>query len=74
VFDGWRSSVFDLARDPGERVNVDFREPLAEAALRAALGAHLGRHGAAPPAATAAFDAETLRQLSALGYVATPGD
>ena len=67
LVDGLRPELFDLARDPQERMDRtnDERRPLA--AMRRAL-AGIDRT-LAPPAPA---DAETVAALGALGYLGTP--
>ena len=68
-----RAELYDLDRDPGERVNLLDREPARARALRAGLERQLSTErteiGAAP-AATVSPD--LLEKLGALGYV-SPG-
>jgi len=78
LYQGWAPSLFDLSEDPAESSDVRSDHPIAAAALRDALGDHLGRlavgRGAAGGsfahrASEAAVDPETSAQLLALGYV-----
>ena len=74
IVQGEHERLFDLATDPGEHADVAAARPDAAAALRSELdhwrdtcqplAVVLGPRGAGP-----APDAETLRQLRALGYV-----
>src|ERR1700674_1346414 len=70
--DGPEPELFDLAADPGETRNRLAGERRAFAAMRQAI-----RGIYRPPAAPRPVDAETARQLAALGYVGatagTPG-
>jgi len=69
--DAPRPELYDLQRDPGERLNIVAGNSATAAALRDDLTA-VGRRFAAPernsPAPT--LDAETLEKLKSLGYVA----
>jgi arylsulfatase A-like enzyme len=73
--------LFDLELDPGETTALGTDHSIARAALRDALGDHLGRVQATGGRKTtdslvkhqgreAAMDSETRRQLQALGYLA----
>jgi len=66
-----RPELYDLQRDPAERVNLAGEQPARAGALRAALETRLRaeRHA---PAERAAVPPELLEQLGALGYV-SPG-
>ncbi len=66
-----RIELYDLARDPGERMDLAAREPARAAALLADLEAW-GREVSAralPRAGRVALDDETMARLRALGYV-----
>jgi arylsulfatase A-like enzyme len=73
IVTGPTEQLFDVAHDPDEQVNIAPRDPQTTAALRtdldrwrhecAPLAIALGARGHATP------DAETVRQLRALGYV-----
>ncbi|MCU0663911.1 MAG: sulfatase [Myxococcota bacterium] len=77
IFKAWRASVFDLQADPKETVDVAKERPIAAAMLRDLLGAHLGKN--LDPVKgprrerhrqeKVKLDAETKRQLKALGYL-----
>lgn len=76
VKDGFgRETLYDLATDPGERVNRCPSESEQCASLAAELGAWEARMAEArgrlalPPAPSAAVDDETGKRLRALGYV-----
>ncbi len=70
LIDAPEAELYDLAADPGERVNLHAREPARARALRRTLET-LAR--AAPERRTTApVTDEARRRLSALGYVSTP--
>jgi arylsulfatase A-like enzyme len=60
--------LFDLARDPGETVNLAGGGGLEAAWLRSRLLAWAGRARSEGEAEATPVDAETLRRLRALGY------
>jgi hypothetical protein len=65
-----RARLFDLVADPGERENVAREAPAEVAALEAALAAHESRpRDAGGSAAERTLDAQTRRELQALGYL-----
>jgi choline-sulfatase len=66
--DGPQPELFDLAADPGETRNRLAGERRAFAAMRQVI-----RGIYRPPAPPRPVDAETARQLAALGYVAAAG-
>ncbi|MEA2691061.1 MAG: arylsulfatase [Acidobacteriota bacterium] len=67
-----RAELYDLATDPGELHNLAATERRTVALLRKSLGEIEQRTGAAQAAPTPIEeDEETLRKLSALGYVGT---
>ncbi|HXO22868.1 MAG TPA: sulfatase-like hydrolase/transferase [Thermoanaerobaculia bacterium] len=67
-----RPELYDLAADPGELHNLAADERRVTARLRGALAAIERATGPAPAAkAPIEEDEETLRKLSALGYVGT---
>jgi arylsulfatase A-like enzyme len=81
---GFRTTVFDLEKDPGETKDLSDLRPVSFEALKDRLGMHLGRfhrhdnattsgRSSAPPARHRAtdvvIDPETRKQLEALGYM-----
>jgi arylsulfatase A-like enzyme len=81
ILRGFRTTLFDLATDPGETEDLSDERPFALAMLFDAMGSHLGRlarplegagareKGPRHKAAKATIDPETRRQLRALGYL-----
>jgi len=69
--DAPRPELYDLKRDPGERVNIVAGNSATATALRDDL-TDMGRKFAAPErnSLPATLDAETLEKLKSLGYVA----
>jgi choline-sulfatase len=63
-----RPELYDVAADPGERTNLAASRPAELEALRGRLRAI---NAGGPPAGAARVDAETARNLRALGYVGT---
>ncbi len=67
-----RTRLYDLARDPGEHVDLAADRPIAVRYARALLGLALDAQSPNSPAAlpteTAPLDAATVAQLHALGY------
>src|SRR5207249_2351190 len=67
------SLLFDLDADPMEKADIAAREPAEVTRLATALDAYrqeaAPRAAGAPPPPPAELDAETRRQLQALGYV-----
>lgn len=66
-FKYYEGDLFDLKQDPGERLDVAARYPAIRAALAAEV-AELTAAAASALAPPAAIEAETVRQLEALGY------
>jgi arylsulfatase A-like enzyme/cytochrome c-type biogenesis protein CcmH/NrfG len=66
-----RRELYDLERDPGERDNLEAREPQRAAALERALDGMLAEVGAPQTAAPRPPDAESAARLRALGYLAS---
>jgi tetratricopeptide (TPR) repeat protein len=69
VIDGSRGEVYDLRRDPNEKVNVIDRERRAYASARNAI-AQVGGAFVTPDA----IDVEEAKKLAALGYVSGGSD
>ncbi|HPW17876.1 MAG TPA: tetratricopeptide repeat protein [Candidatus Aminicenantes bacterium] len=71
--DAPRAELFDIAADPGERVNLASREPGVVRAMKAGLDRLMDETGRGAPAPQAAnLDRETMERLTALGYVGAP--
>lgn len=79
VCPGTDCALYDLVLDPGETTDASAAHPVATAALRDALGEHLGRQKRGETCSSAGndradpidveADEETRRQLVALGYL-----
>ncbi len=68
-----RREVYDLVRDPAERVNLATRESARADAMASTLDRLLVRFASqAAPAGPAPVDAETAARLAALGYAGGP--
>lgn len=67
---GPRPELYDLAVDPGERVDLAAAEPARAAALAAELGAFLAEAAAHETAPAPVADDEVRARLLALGYLA----
>ncbi len=68
-----RPELYDLARDPGEKDNLVYRESAVARTMKAELDrlmAETGRDSPAPQAAD--LDKDTLERLAALGYIGAP--
>jgi len=65
--EGLPTQLFDLARDPGEHVDLAATQPAVVDTLSRELERRLG--SAAAPGATPEISEETLRELRALGYL-----
>lgn len=70
LIDGPDPELYDLARDPTERINLYASQPATARALRRTLAA-MARDGG-DRATTTPMSADAQRRLAALGYVSTP--
>ena len=64
-----RLALYDLAGDPGERVDVSAAQPERVRELRAEIEAFMAQPPVGKPPVVAEFDAEEIEALRALGYL-----
>src|SRR5206468_5864233 len=69
IIDGAHAEVYDMRRDPRERINVIDRERRAYASARSAIAQVAGAF-----VSPGAIDAEEAKKLAALGYVSAGSD
>jgi len=68
--DAPKAELYDLERDPGERVNLISENSAAAASLRERLGEFERRFGNSAAGSAVPLDPETVEKLRSLGYVA----
>lgn len=66
---GGPPQLFNLADDPGERINLSARFPGVMASLHAAIDQEVAARRRQPTPATATLDSATRERLRALGYL-----